>query len=152
VPWLADRGITVAVGSPLEGVDGFRLSHLEAQRAQQIAFLSKHHSPLTLFPEVELLSLMSSSPEGTQRFVLRTLGGLADDAEGPTRLRRTLHALLSSGSVDEASRRLSVHKNTVRYRVSQAEALLGSPGSWVASEVELAIRYYESLLARPPTS
>jgi hypothetical protein len=152
VPWLADRRITVAVGSPLEGVDGFRLSHLEAQRAQQIAFMANQHRPLTLFPEVELLSVMSSSPEGTQRFVLRTLGGLADDAEGPTRLRQTLHALLSSGSVDEASRRLSVHKNTVRYRVSQAEAMLGSPGSWVASEVELAIRYYDSLLAKPPAS
>lgn len=152
VPWLAEHKITATAGTPLEGLEGFRLSHLEAQRAQQIAFGAKVTSPLTLFSEVELISVLSSSPEATQRFVLRTLGGLADDAEGPTRLRQTLHALLSTGSVDEASRQLSVHKNTVRYRVSQAEALLGTPEGWVATEVELALRYYDTFLAQSPTT
>lgn len=149
VPWLEDSGIAVAVGTPLEGVDGFRLGHLEAQHAQSIAFRARLGSPLTLFPEVEALVLLAASPDGAQRFVRRTLGGLANDAEGPTRLRQTLHALLSTGSVDEASRALSVHKNTVRYRVGQAEALLGRPTAWVASEVELAVRYYDAFLAQP---
>jgi hypothetical protein len=148
--WLRERGITVAVGTPLVGVDGFRLSHQEAQQAQKIAFRSVSAPTLTLFSDVELLSLLWTSGEAAQRFAARTLGGLADDSDGPTRLRQTLHALLATGSVDAASRQLSVHKNTVRYRVNQAEALLGQPLGYVPAEVALAIRYYDTFLARTP--
>ncbi len=147
--WLRERGISVAVGTPLVGVDGFRLSHQEAQHAQKIAFRSVAAPTLTLFSDVELLSLLWTSGEAAQRFAIRTLGGLADDAEGPSRLRQTLHALLSTGSVDAASRLLSVHKNTIRYRVNQAEALLAQPLGYVPAEVALAIRYYDTFLARP---
>lgn len=146
VPWLVKHDVTVAVGTPLEKVDGFRLSHIEAQQAQQISFRLRQPDALTMFPDVEILALLLASPEAAHRFVARTLGGLADDTEGPSRLRETMYALLSTGSVDEASRLLSVHKNTVRYRVSQAEALLGTPEKWVPAEVELAIRYYDSFL------
>ncbi|RJS46690.1 PucR family transcriptional regulator [Nocardioides cavernaquae] len=149
VDWLQERGISVAVGTPLVGVEGFRLSHQEAQQAQKIAFRSVATPTLTLFSDVELLSLLWSSGEAAQRFATRTLGALADEAEGPTRLRQTLHALLSTGSVDAASRLLSVHKNTVRYRVNQAEALLAQPLGYVPAEVALAIRYYDTFMARP---
>ncbi|MEU4418832.1 PucR family transcriptional regulator, partial [Nocardia salmonicida] len=148
VPWLTEHQVSVAVGTPLEGLDGFRLGHLEAQQAQSIAFRANLGSPLTVFPEVEALVLLATTPDAAQRFVRRTLGGLADDADGPTRLRQTFHALLSGGSVEEASRRLSVHKNTVRYRVGQAEALLGRPVGWNGAEVEIAIRYYDAFLAQ----
>jgi hypothetical protein len=150
VDFLREHGVTVAVGTPLLGVEGFRLSHQEAQQAQKIAFRSVTAPTLTLFSDVELLSLLWTSGEAAQRFTARTLGGLADDAESPSRLRQTLHALLSTGSVDAASRQLSVHKNTVRYRVNQAEELLGQPLGYVPAEVALAIRYYDTFLARPP--
>lgn len=150
--WLEEHDVTVAVGTPLEGVEGFRHSHLEAQQAQSVAFRAHLGSPLTVYPEVEVLALLAASPEASLRFVRRTLGGLADDAEGPTRLRQTFYALLCSGSVDEASRSLAIHKNTVRYRVGQAEALLGSPSSWKPADVELAVRYYDAFLAKPGNS
>lgn len=39
-----------------------------------------------------------------------------------------------------------VHKNTVRYRVNQAEELLGRRAFDSPTEVELALRYYELLM------
>ncbi|MEZ0579047.1 PucR family transcriptional regulator [Nocardioides sp. MH1] len=146
-PWLAQRKVSVAVGTPAEGLAGFRLSHHEAQEAQRVAFLATRPAPVTLFADVELLTLLTASPEAARRFVARTLGPLADPAETPTRLRQTLSALLASGSVDEAATRLSVHKNTVRYRVNQAEELLGRRAYDAPTETELALRYYDAFLA-----
>lgn len=145
--WLVEHGVSVAAGSPAEGVAGFRQSHQDAQEAQRVAFSMAEPPTVTLFADVELLAVMTSSPEAARRFVLRTLGPLADPAETPTRLRQTLSALLSSGSVEEASTRLSVHKNTVRYRVNQAEELLGRKAYDAPTEIEIALRYYDALLA-----
>lgn len=145
--WLEEHGITMAAGLPGEGLEGFRLSHQEAKAAQGLAFQLSSQGPVVLFGEVELLTLVSASPDAARRFATRTLGALADPAETPTRLRQTLHALLSTGSVDEAAKRLSVHKNTVRYRVSQAEDLLGRRAFDAPTEVELALRYYELFIA-----
>lgn len=145
--WLLEHGVAVAVGSPAEGVAGFRLSHHEAQEAQRVAFAMVRASAVTLFGDVELLAVMTSSPEAATRFVHRTLGPLADPGETPGRLRQTLRALLSSGSVEEAATRLTVHKNTVRYRVNQAEELLGRKAYDAPTELEVALRYYDTFLA-----
>ncbi len=145
--WLVEHGVSVAVGTPVEGVAGFRLSHQEALEAQRVAFTMAVAPPVTLFPDVELLAVMTASPDAAVRFVHRTLGPLADPSETPTRLRQTLSALLASGSVDGAATRLSVHKNTVRYRVNQAEELLGRKAYDAPTETELALRYYDLFLA-----
>lgn len=149
--WLLEHEIMAAVGTPTEGVAGFRLSYREAQDAQIIAFQASNPRPLTLFSEVELLCLMSGSPDAARRFTSRTLGALADPGEGAARLRKTLHALLSTGSIEDASHILSVHKNTVRYRVGQAEQLIGNPISKASTELELALRYYDMLMTQPIT-
>jgi len=145
--WLLEHGVAVAVGTPAEGVAGFRLSHHEAQEAQRVAFATARSPAVTLFADVELLAVMTASPEAATRFVHRTLGPLADPAETPTRLRQTLRALLASGSVEDAANHLSVHKNTVRYRVNQAEELLGRKAYDAPTEIELALRYYDMFLA-----
>lgn len=149
--WLRARGISVAVGTPLTGPAGFRISHLEAQQAQKITFRRASSQSVTLFSEVELLSLLTANSEAAARFVRRRLGGLAEDGDGPARLRQTFHTLLVTGSVEAAARALSVHKNTVRYRVSQAEALLDRPHDYSPTELALAIGYYEAFLAPAPT-
>lgn len=138
---FSEHGIRAAAGTALPGADGFRLSHLEAQEAMRISLRSPTARPVTLFADVEILSIISSAGASTDRFVQRTLGDLAEDTEANARLRETLLALLTTGSVDAAARHLTVHKNTVRYRVTQAEALLGAPLSAGRAEVELALRY-----------
>jgi hypothetical protein len=145
--WCGERGIRAAAGTALPGADGFRLSHVEAQEAMRISLRSPNALPITLFADVEILSLISAAGASADRFVQRTLGELVEDSEANARLRETLHALLTTGSVDAAARHLTVHKNTVRYRVAQAESLLGTPLASGRSEVELALRYHETFVA-----
>jgi DNA-binding PucR family transcriptional regulator len=69
---------------------------------------------------------MTTDLEGARSFVKRELGGLgtADAAD----LRDTVRAFLAHrGSHAAAARELYVHRNTVAYRLSQAEELLGHP-------------------------
>lgn len=146
-PWLEAHEVSLAVGTPAEGIAGFRLSHQEAQQAQAIALHARHRDAVTTYPQVELLCLLAASGDATRRFVTRTLGDLADDGEGPERLRETLRAFLSTGSVDLAATALTVHKNTVRYRIAQAETLLGRPVRGAAVEIDLALRCYDTFLA-----
>lgn len=139
---LRDAGIIATVGTPVAGIDGFVVSHREAQTARRIALQSATPAPLTLFTDVELVALMSQSGDAATRFVRRTLGPLAEPTETARRLRETVLALLDSGSVEQAARRLVVHKNTVRYRVGQAEEALGHSVAECAVELATALRYH----------
>lgn len=139
---LRDKGINASVGTPVAGLDGFVVSHREAQAARRIALQSAAPAALTLFTDVELVALMSQAGDAATRFVRRTLGPLAEPTETAQRLRETVLALLDSGSVEQAARRLVVHKNTVRYRVGQAEEALGHSVSEQAVELATALRYH----------
>jgi DNA-binding PucR family transcriptional regulator len=45
--------------------------------------------------------------------------------------------------VDMAASELIVHKNTIRYRLAQAEELIGHPLSERRAHLELALRYLD---------
>jgi len=145
--WLAERGIVACVGSSLEDLAGFALSHREAREAQKLALRATRPPTVIRYPEVEMLTLAAEAPERAERFVRRTLGGLAVDDEGAARLRETLEVALRASSIEEAATILNVHKNTVRYRVAQAEKHLGRSSSRSA-EVEFALRYYALFMQR----
>lgn len=139
--WLAQRQVTVAVGSSDVGIAGFGQSHRDALAARRLAHRSRAVEALTLFADVELLTLVNSA-EAAQRFVRRTLGELGAAGETEARLRETVAALLELGSVEAAATALCVHKNTVRYRCEKAEGLLGYRLAGAGVEVALALRWY----------
>ncbi|MFE3229218.1 PucR family transcriptional regulator [Nocardia sp. NPDC059228] len=147
-PELTARGIRVAVGAPGEGVEGFRQSHSEAQHAKKIAAVAKKDlaNPL-YFPDVETLAMLWQSSEQAVRFVQRTLGDLYKDNEAMDRLRQTARVTLRVGSVEKAAAVLIVHKNTVRYRLSQIEKILGRDLNEAPIALALALDYHEAFLA-----
>ncbi|BBH16853.1 hypothetical protein Back2_11400 [Nocardioides baekrokdamisoli] len=145
--WLDERGIVVAVGSPVEGIDGFRLSHLEAQRAQRMAFASQRLPNPLLFGEVETLAMLRQSPEDAARFVARTLGRLAEDTDAMARLRQTARAALEAENLEKAGEALIVHSNTVRYRLGQIEKIMGRSINERSSDLALALAYHHAFLA-----
>lgn len=149
-PWLVAHNIVAAVGAPALGLDGFCSTHRDALAAQVVALHSRTPEALTLFSEVELLTLLTDA-EAMARFVARTLGVLAEPGETNERLRETVHTLLISGSVEATARLLTVHKNTVRYRVDRAEELIGRPVTDTPTETELALRWHARFLAPPPS-
>lgn len=140
----AERGATVVgVGTPAHGVRGFSESHTEALGALQVVG-SRTIAHINVYADVELLVLLGCSPQ-VDRFVARTLRGLIIEDESAQRIRETVEAYLASGgSVDEASRQLMVHRNTIRYRLGQAEELLGRPVGKISTEISLALRHLGS--------
>jgi DNA-binding PucR family transcriptional regulator len=137
----AGSGIRFALGGPGPGVSGFRRTHEQALGAQAVALAAGGSGhPMTSFADVAPLALMSGSTELVRAWVIETLGSLADDDVHHAMLRDTLRVFLQeSGSFVAAAERLTLHKNTVRYRIGKAEESLGRPVGEDRLQVELAL-------------
>lgn len=133
----------VAVGSPAAGADGFRVTHLEALRAQQVALAARERAGrVTTYadPEVRTAALLAADLDGTRRMVRNALGPLAADTEAAGRLRETLQVFLAEkGSYLATAERIHLHKNTVKYRVDKALEERGRPLDDERLELELAL-------------
>lgn len=129
-------GVRIAVGVTAPGVHGFRDSHREAVAARALADVVP--AALIAYVDVEVVSLLSRDRPAMQAFVRRELGDLAADDAATERLRETVLAYLEAG-MDGAAARLAIHRNTVRYRLRQAEELLGRPATERRRELELAL-------------
>jgi hypothetical protein len=134
-------GIRFALGVPGSGVPGFRRTHEQALGAYAVALAAAGPGqPVTSFADVAPLALMSGSTGLIRAWVTETLGALADDDAHHALLRATLRVFLQeSGSFVAAAERLTLHKNTVRYRIGKAEESLGRPVGEDRLQVELAL-------------
>jgi DNA-binding PucR family transcriptional regulator len=132
----------MCIGELGRGIDGFRRTHQQALRAQAVALAAGAAGPrVTAFADIRPIALMSSDLDGARAWVQDILGKLAIDDEPHARLRETLHVFLSAGgSYTAAAVRLSMHKNSVHYRVQKAEEILGkSVRTEERLEVQLAL-------------
>jgi hypothetical protein len=136
-----EAGVRFAFGTAASGVAGFRRTHQQALSAYAVALAAGSAGPLvTTFDEVAPLALMSGSVGLLRAWVIETLGALAGDDEHHARLRATLGVFLAeNGSYKTTAERLTLHKNTVQYRVRKAEESLGRPVGEDRLRVELAL-------------
>ncbi|WP_326949879.1 helix-turn-helix domain-containing protein [Amycolatopsis sp. NBC_01307] len=137
----AGPGVRVTVGDPATGVDGFRDTHHQALRVHALALAAGEHCDRVLtFREVGTMALMTSDLNAARLWVTSTLGPLAADEENCGRLRETLHVFLASGgSYTAAAAELTMHKNSVQYRVRKAQELLPRELGTNRLDVELAL-------------
>jgi DNA-binding PucR family transcriptional regulator len=137
----AEAGFRFAFGAVGSGLAGFRRTHRQALGAQAVALAAGPAARATTnFEDVAPLALMSDSIEMIQAWVAEILGALADDDESTARLRETLRVFLGeNGSFKTTAERLTLHKNTVQYRVRKAEEALGHPVDENRLHVELAL-------------
>jgi DNA-binding PucR family transcriptional regulator len=137
----AESGIRFALGSAGSGVSGFRRTHEQALGAHAVALAAGGSGqPVTSFADVAPLALMWGSAELIRAWVIETLGSLADDDGHHAMLRDTLRVFLQeNGSFVATGERLTLHKNTVRYRIGKAEESLGRPVGEDRLQVELAL-------------
>jgi hypothetical protein len=133
--------IRFAFGAVGSGLAGFRRTHRQALGAQAVGLAAGRAGPTTTsFTEVAPLALMSSSLELLRAWVVESLGGLADDDEHAATLRDTLRVFLhENGSFKTTAELLTLHKNTVQYRVRKAEEGVGRPIAENRLHVELAL-------------
>ncbi len=137
-----DGDIHFAFGDPAKGTTGFRITYQQAVAAQAVVLAAGSPAPRAVtFGQVAPVAMMLGSPELLRAWVLSTLAGLATDDEHHARLRGTLLVFLQSGgSYKTAAERLTLHKNTVQYRIRKAEESLGQPVGENRHDVELALR------------
>lgn len=136
--------VRVAAGTSAAGVRGFRDSHREAVAAQRYAVAAGRDTRCTAYADVELACLVAGNEDGARSLVRRELGRLAGSDPGFDRVRETLATYLDfGGNVEQTASALFVHKNTIRYRLGQAEELLGHPLTERRTELGLALRCLE---------
>lgn len=142
---LDHTGIDVqaALGNAAAGIAGFRVTHIEAERAQRVAMLAQGRtSRLISFadPGVRAAAMLHQDLEATRRLVQTSLGALAADTPLAARLRDTLLTfLLEWGSYTATAERVHLHKSTVRYRIEKAIAERGRPIHDERLDLELAL-------------
>lgn len=114
--------VTMALGRPEPGVDGFRLTIGQAKRVKDIALTSTTRLPKSItYDQLGPLALMTADIDALRRFVLRVLGRLAKDGEREETLRETLRAFLGHNrSYAATAQSMVLHRNSVQYRVQRA--------------------------------
>ncbi|MBU3067750.1 helix-turn-helix domain-containing protein [Nocardia sp. NEAU-G5] len=140
-------GVAVAVGEPGHGLDGFRRTHSEAAHARRVAALARGRGEtVTRYRDIAVAALATADSAHALDFATRALGALAADDESTYRLAVTLAVYLDENcSRVRAAERLTVHPNTVAYRVRQAEALLGRSVGNDALELRVALAILPTL-------
>lgn len=138
----AGPNVMAAFGRSSAGAAGFRITHLEAVQAREVALTGRSRDRVVTFddPQVRTASLLVHDLEGTRRRVDSALGALARQGESAERLRETLLVFLACGaSYTVAAEQLHLHKNTVKYRVDKALEERGRPLADDRLELELAL-------------
>lgn len=123
-----DPGV-LAIGASrvAAGPGGLPAAHRQAVAALRVA-RRRPEGRWALFGDLGVLRLLSlvGDPGELAGFVTETLGPLAGDDADAADLRLTLRTLLETNlNVAESSRTLHFHYNTMRYRITKLERLLG---------------------------
>ncbi|MCT2058472.1 MULTISPECIES: PucR family transcriptional regulator [Dietzia] len=119
--------IAVGAGDPVPSPRGFPGSFRQARRAVAVGRRIGAINRLTRHSELGVLALLYQLPEHARReFVTTTLGSIADSTAGGQEQRRVLRVLQATDcNVSESARRLFVHPNTLRAKVSRIEDITG---------------------------
>ncbi|MEV4178340.1 helix-turn-helix domain-containing protein [Nonomuraea sp. NPDC049709] len=150
----SDPSVHVCTGCVGYGIEGFRSTHRQAVRTQELAAVAKPVPPFTDFSTVAPIALMATNIDDLRAWVWGVLGPLAADDESSARLRETAQIFLDTGCSYTATAGAQIlHKNTVQYRIRKAEEIMGHPVQQGHADLEVALRavqYLGSTLLRSP--
>ena len=117
-------GVSRVVSSIGELPDGYA----QARRATEVGRRMHGGGSTTHFDQLGIHRLIALIPddEELRAFAVEVLGELADDTDDAQDLRTTLQVLLDTNlNVAEAARAQYFHYNTMRYRITKLERILG---------------------------
>lgn len=144
-------GVRIAFGEPWHGLSGFRQSHVQAIHARRVASLLGSRAEDRLrYRDIAVAALCTTDLDHAHAFARNVLGPLADDDETTYRLAMTLSVYLEENrSRRRAAERLTVHPNTISYRVHQAEEILGRSVDTDTLDLRLALAILPTLPGLP---
>jgi purine catabolism regulator len=146
------RSFSVGVGRVASSVAELPTAYAQARRAVEVGRRIRGGGSTTFFDQLgvhRLIALIPDTPQGAGElvaFVDDVLGPLAEQTTDAADLRETLQVLLDTNfNVAEAARLQFFHYNTMRYRVSKLERLLGplSSDPHLRLDVAVALRVLE---------
>lgn len=138
----ATREVSLAVGEPGRGVDGWRLTHRQAQAAMRVALHSPR--PLTRYADVALVASVLRDRELVGSLETIYLGPLGSRDNGGAVLRQTLRAYFAAErNASSAASALGVTRHTVENRLRTIEKKLGHILRTRQAELEVALRLEE---------
>ena len=145
------RPFSVGVSRAAETLDGLPEAYAQARRAVEVGRRVHGSGSRTFFDQMGLHRLIALIPDAGElrAFADDVLGPLAEDTTEAVDLRETLQVLLDTNfNVAEAARLQFFHYNTMRYRVSKLERLLGplSRDPHLRLDVAVALRVQEILV------
>ncbi len=142
----APAGVSLTIGGPAKGIDGWRLTHRQAQAATLVA--QRRPQKLTAYADVSLLAAVLRDRELAGSLVevhLSPLDGYKDSAAS----RETLRAYFAAGcNAATAAAALRVDRHTVERRLNSIETRLGRMLLSCRAELEVALSLEE--LGDPP--
>jgi len=136
-------GARIAFGSPTHGVEGFRVTRAQAERAATVARVATAgHSRVVSYSDdgIPVIARLAEDVPTTRRWVHEVLGELAADTEEAARQRDTVRVFLETAeNYTETASRLLLHRNSVKYRLTKAERSLGRPLGLKRLDTQLAL-------------
>lgn len=135
-------GAKLALGEAARGLDGWRLTHSQAQDAHLVSL--RQPQCLTRYADIALVTPWLRDP-ARARWLLETYLGPLHGRRCPRdTLIGTLRAYFAAGrNQSAAANRLAVSRRTMRNRMNLIEAALGRKLDIRQPELELALRLYE---------
>jgi hypothetical protein len=135
------EAVSLALGEPGRGLEGWRLTHCQAQAALQVAL----REPQTLAQYADTMLVAAALRDDTLGRSLREvyLSPLGENSDG-TRSRETLRAYFTTGSnAATAAVKLGVDRHTVERRLGKIEQRLSRSLQTCRAELEVALRLEE---------
>jgi hypothetical protein len=147
--WTDTPSPVLTLGSCQAGVDGFRNSHEESLRVHRLVSLGGVPDRALVShdePGLAATALLAQNLDVARGWVRGVLADLARDDEAAARHRSTLLTFLRHDmNYTATAETMIMHKNSIKYRLTSAESLLGHPVSEHRLDVELALTACEWL-------
>ena len=132
-------GASLAIGEPGWGLDGWRLTHRQAQAAMLIA-QRRPQKGLTRYADVALVAAVLRDKEFAQSLVEIHLSPLENQSDGGAVSRETLRAYFAAGcNAATAAAALGVARHTVERHLHTIEEMLGRLLHTCHAELEVAL-------------
>jgi hypothetical protein len=132
-------GALLAIGAAHRGLDGWRLTHQEAQAALSVAILKP--KKLTQCADVPLEAAVLLHDAVTQSLIGNYLAPLNKLRDGGLVARQTLRAYFAARrNISKAADELDVTRPTVENRLKAIATCLGRPLHTCYAELEIALR------------
>lgn len=139
--WVED-GVSVALGEPRQGIEGWRLTHREAQAALQVLL---HRSVRVVRARDALILAAVLQDDALATALVETyLAPLNGRGDTPAVLRETLRAYFNAGqNAATAAAALKVNRHTVERRLRGIEDKLGQQINACRTQLEIALAIEE---------